>query len=57
MALLPPEKSVPWLSALVAAWLGWYLGSFLGIFVAFLLMIAGGALGLHFGKRWVRDNL
>jgi hypothetical protein len=57
MALLPPEKSIPWLLMTGGSWAGWYLGALLGTFSAFIVMILGGALGLFLGKRWVRENL
>ncbi len=57
MALLPPEKSIPWVLTVVGSYAGWYLGALASTLVAFLLMVIGGGLGLYLGKRWVRENL
>jgi putative Mn2+ efflux pump MntP len=57
MALLPPEKSVPWLAGVIASYAGWYLGALISTFIAFIAMIVGGGLGLFLGKRWVREHL
>lgn len=57
MALLPPEKSLPWLLSAIGGYAGWYLGALVSTFVAFLIMIVGSGVGLYWGKRWVREHL
>lgn len=51
------QKVVPWVSATVGSYAGWFLGAKAGIFVAFILSIIGGGAGLYLGRRWVIENL
>jgi hypothetical protein len=57
MALMPAEKSVPWLASAAGSYAGWYLGALVGTFTAVMVMIVGGGVGLYVGKRWVREHL
>jgi hypothetical protein len=51
------EKLIPWIAATIGAYAGWFLGVKLGLFVAFLLSVILGGVGLYLGKKWVADNL
>ena len=51
------RKVIPWLVAAVAAYAGWRIGAPLGLSTAFILAIAGAAVGIHYGRVWVTENL
>jgi hypothetical protein len=51
------EKLIPWIATVICSYAGWYLGIKGGIFLAFILSIVAGGVGLYFGKKWVAENL
>jgi hypothetical protein len=45
------------LGATIGGSLGWWLGSSVGFFTAFLVSIVGTAAGIYYGKRAARHYL
>jgi hypothetical protein len=39
---------------IACSWIGWWLGSQLGLMTAFLLSMIGVGLGMYFGRRLVQ---
>ena len=39
---------------IIFSWLGWWIGSHIGIMTAFILSMVGFGLGMYYGNRWTR---
>ena len=45
------------LGGMIAGWVGWWLGSKIGLGTAVVLSAIAGPFGFYFGRRWFDDNL
>lgn len=46
---------LPFLAMTLGGWIGWALGSRLGIMTAYLLSVVGGAVGFYLGRKLTRN--
>ena len=56
--LLPSRgmnKLLAFFGMTIGGWLGWALGSPMGLFAAFILGIVGTGVGLYFGRKVAND--
>ena len=44
-----------WIS--IGSWIGWWIGDHAGIMTAYLLSVAGGAVGLYFGRKFMMNYM
>jgi hypothetical protein len=49
------NKLLAFFGMTIGGWLGWALGSPMGLFAAFILSIVGTGVGLYFGRRIAND--
>jgi hypothetical protein len=45
------------LSIFIGGWIGWWLGKHVGFMTAYFLSVVGGAAGLYFGRRIMRNYM
>jgi hypothetical protein len=51
------KKVLVILSISIGGWIGWWLGNYIGFMTAYFLSVVGGAAGLYFGRKIMRNYL
>lgn len=49
------EKLIVFVAATLGGYVGWWLGSQVGVMTAFVVSIVGTAAGVYFGRRLARS--
>lgn len=51
------RKLLPWIASVVGSYVGWWIGERWGFAAGAILSLVGLAVGLHYGRKWVAENL